>query len=87
MHPPGQESTASSTLAAHSTGTVAELPGRVAGVAPDKVQAAVDKLIARLVLFEDLDSETSDIVVDFLPAVREGLDRAGRPRASRPTTA
>src|ERR1700744_859662 len=27
MHPPGQESTASSTLASHSTGTVAELPG------------------------------------------------------------
>ena len=69
-----------------------ELPDRVAGADPDKVRAAVDKLIARLVLFEDLDPKTSDIVVDFLPDVREGLDRrrpaegppaAGRLRAAR----
>jgi hypothetical protein len=66
---------------------VAELPGRVAGVDPEKVRAAADKLIARLVLFEDLDPGTSDIVIDFLPAVREGLARAGRPRARPPLVA
>ena len=64
-----------------------ELPDRVAGADPDKVRAAADKLIARLVLFEDLDPKTSDIVVDFLPDVREGLDRAGRPRVRPPLVA
>jgi Helicase conserved C-terminal domain len=61
-----------------------ELPDRVAGADPDKVRPAVGKLIARLVLFEDLDPQTSEIVVDFLPAVREGLARAGRPRVRPP---
>ena len=64
-----------------------ELPGRVEGADPEKVRAAVNKLIARLVLFEDLDPATSDIVIDFLPAVREGLARAGRPRGRPPLVA
>ena len=56
---------------------LAELPDRVAGADPAGVRRAADRLIARLVLFEDLDAHTRDIVVDFLPAVREG----GAPRA------
>ena len=64
-----------------------ELPGRIPGSDPDKVRAAVDKLIARLVLFEDLDPKTWDIMVGFLPAVREGLIRAGRPRERPPLVA
>ena len=54
------------------------------GAIPDKVRAVVDKLIAHLVLFEDLHPKTSEIMVGFLPAVREGLIRAGRPRERPP---
>ena len=50
-----------------------ELPDRMPGSNPDKVRPAVDKLIAHLVLFEDLDPKTSDIMVGFLPTVSDGL--------------
>jgi hypothetical protein len=56
-----------------------ELPGRIAGSIPDKVRSAVDKLIAHLAVFEGLHPKTSEILVGFLPSVREGLIRAGRP--------
>lgn len=61
-----------------------ELPERVAEADPDKVRLAADKLIARLVLFEDLDAHTCEIVVDFLPSVREGLERSRRPQVRPP---
>ena len=66
---------------------VVELPDRVAGVDPDRVRPAADRLIARLVLFEGIDPRTSDIVVDFLPSVREGLARIGRPSVRPPLAA
>lgn len=61
-----------------------ELPGRIAGSDPDKVRSAVDKLIANLAVVEGLQPETSEILVGFLPSVREGLIRAGRPRERPP---
>ena len=61
-----------------------ELPGRIAGSDPDEVRSAVDELIARLVLFEDFQPGTFEIVVGFLPAVREGLIRAAGPRERPP---
>ncbi|MHB1556845.1 MAG: helicase-associated domain-containing protein [Isosphaeraceae bacterium] len=51
-------------------------------------RAAVDRLIVRLALFEDLDPSTCEIVVGLLPAVREGkrqadsASRRGRPALS-----
>ena len=63
---------------------LAELPGRIPGSDPEQVRAVVDKLIARLVLFEDLHPETFEIMVGFLPDVNEGLIRAGRPRERPP---
>jgi Helicase conserved C-terminal domain len=61
-----------------------ELPGRIPGSDPEQVRAVVDKLIARLVLFEDLHPKTFEIMVGFLPDVNEGLIRAGRPRERPP---
>ena len=66
---------------------LAELPGRNPGSDPEQVRAVVDKLIARLVLFEDLHPETFEIMVGFLPEVNEGLIRAGRPRERPPLVA
>lgn len=61
---------------------IVELAGRVKGDADD-VRAAIDRLVGHLALVEDLDPRTWDVVVDLLPAVREGLERADRP-AGRP---
>jgi hypothetical protein len=58
---------------------LAELPGRIEGSKPDEVRAVLDKLVSRLVLVEDLDPKTWELMVGFLPSVREELIRAGRP--------
>jgi hypothetical protein len=63
---------------------LAELPGRVGGSDPAAVRAAVDRLIAYLALVEDLQPGTFEIMVGFLPTVREGLLRASRPRVRPP---
>jgi hypothetical protein len=63
---------------------VVELPGRIPGSDPDEVRAAADRLIARLVLVEDLRPETFEILIGFLPAVREGLILSSRPRERPP---
>ncbi len=65
---------------------VTELPGRLAGMEPDDARTAMDRLISGLVLFEGLDPMTSEIVVDFLPPVREGLANANRPPSRPPLT-
>ncbi len=55
---------------------------------PATARSAVDRLIVRLVLFEDLDHATFEIVVGLLPTVREGQRQAdaalkrGRPPLS-----
>ncbi len=61
-----------------------ELCGRIAGTNPEKVRLVVDQLIGHLVLFEDLQPETWDILVGFLPAVREKIIQARRPRQRPP---
>src|SRR5262249_46279282 len=43
-----------------------------------------DKLIARLALVEDLHAQTLEILIGFLPAVREGLILGSRPRQRPP---
>jgi hypothetical protein len=61
-----------------------ELCGRIGGTKPEKVRAVVDQLIGYLVLFEDLQPETWEIQVGFLPAVREKIREARRPRERPP---
>ena len=63
---------------------LAELPGRIEGSKPDEVRAVVDKLVSHLVLVEDLQPETWELMVGFLPAVREEMIRAGQPRERPP---
>src|SRR5262249_4873707 len=61
-----------------------DLPGRIPGSDPDEVRAAADKLIARLALVEDLQPGTFEILIGFLPAVREGLILGSRRRPRPP---
>ncbi|HZW33187.1 MAG TPA: helicase-associated domain-containing protein, partial [Isosphaeraceae bacterium] len=61
-----------------------ELLNRIEGSKPDEVRSVVDQLVAHLVLVEDLHPETRDIMIGFLPAVREGLTRASQPRERPP---
>ncbi len=57
-----------------------ELCGRIGGTKPEKVRAVVDQLIGHLVLFEDFQPETWEILVGFLPAVRQKITEARQPR-------
>jgi hypothetical protein len=66
---------------------VVELTGRIPGSDPEKVRSALDKLIANLAVVEGLQPRTSEILVGFLPPVREGLIRADRPRERPPLAA
>jgi hypothetical protein len=59
---------------------LAELAGRLGGGDPDAVRSAVDKLVTHLALVEDLRPETWELMVGFLPAVREEILRASQPR-------
>jgi hypothetical protein len=59
---------------------MAELAGRLEGSDPGKVRVAVDALVGHLALVEDLRPETWELMVGFLPAVREQLTKAGQPR-------
>jgi hypothetical protein len=61
-----------------------ELCERIGGTKPEKVRSVVDQLIGHLVLFEDLHPETWDILVGFLPAVREKIIQARQPRQRPP---
>ena len=63
---------------------VVDLPGRLGGSEPQKVRATLDRLIAHLAVVEGLDPRTSEILVGFLPTVREGLVRAARPSERPP---
>jgi soluble cytochrome b562 len=63
---------------------LADLPALIKGGNPNVVRAVVDKLVTRLALVEDLQPETWDLVVGFLPAVREDLIRASKPRERPP---
>ena len=68
------------------------LAKRVKSAKEQDVQAALDALIARLAVFEDVDPKTYDLVVGLLPVVRERMAEAAKPRVrpslvpSRPPT-
>src|SRR6185437_17093337 len=61
-----------------------ELPGLIKGSDPAKVRAAIELLVSRLALVEDLDGKTLEVVVGLLPDVREGIARAGARRTRPP---
>ena len=61
-----------------------ELCGRIGANKPEKVRAIVDQLIGHLVLFEDFQPETWEILVGFLPTVRQKIIEARRPRERPP---
>jgi Helicase conserved C-terminal domain len=62
---------------------LAELLDRTKGNHRDADRAAVEKMVTRLGLVEDLRPATWELMVGFLPAVREAIDRA-RARRDRP---
>ena len=57
--------------------SIVELTKQIKGDAED-VRAAIDRLVGHFALVEDFDQATWDIVVDLLPTVREGMERADR---------
>lgn len=63
---------------------LAELPARIEGSDPEEVRSVVDTLVAHLAFVEDLQPETWELMVGFLPAVREELIRASQPRERPP---
>jgi len=63
---------------------LADLLGRIKGSSPNVVRSVVDKLLTHLALVEDLQPGTWELTVGFLPTVREGLIRAGKPRERPP---
>lgn len=62
----------------------AGLEEKLPGIAADKLQAALGSLIAHLAVFEDLDPETFELVVGFLPSVRASMAAALLPRERPP---
>jgi hypothetical protein len=63
---------------------ISELTGRIERSKPEDARRVVDELIAYLALVEDLHPETFDVMVGFLPAVREKIKRACQPRERPP---
>ncbi|MBV8312664.1 MAG: helicase-associated domain-containing protein, partial [Planctomycetaceae bacterium] len=62
----------------------AELEKKLPDIAADKLQAALGSLITHLAVFEDLDPETFELVVGFLPSVRASMAAALLPRERPP---
>ncbi len=54
---------------------------------PQQAADALDRLIARLAVFEGLDPASLDLVVGFLPAVRKRMEEAAKPRPRPPLIA
>ena len=63
---------------------LAELLRRITSDHPDANRAAVEKMVIHLGLVEDLRPESWELMVGFLPAVREAIDRARAPRERPP---
>lgn len=63
---------------------LAELPGHLPDAQREEVRAAVDQMVAYLILFEDLRPRTLELVVDFLPIVRSALPASSRHRERPP---
>jgi hypothetical protein len=60
------------------------LLGSIEGSAPDKVRKVVDHLVSRLVLVEDFQADSWDLMIGFLPSVRAELAIARGPRDRPP---
>ncbi|WP_406701359.1 helicase-associated domain-containing protein (plasmid) [Singulisphaera sp. Ch08] len=60
------------------------LAGWIEGSDPAKVREVIDTLIAHLVLVEDLEPKSWEVIVGFLPTVREQLIRNRQPRERPP---
>ncbi|MDR3632358.1 MAG: helicase-associated domain-containing protein [Isosphaeraceae bacterium] len=60
-----------------------DLAGKLPDAQREDVRAAVDEMVAYLILFEDLQPETFDLVIDYLPAVRASFP-GGSQRLERP---
>ena len=63
---------------------LADLPKLVKGARPDEVREALTDLVVRLAVFEDVKPDSLELVVGLLPAVRDGLADAARPRVRPP---
>jgi hypothetical protein len=63
---------------------LADLAGRIESSDPGRVHSAVCKLISHLALVEDLQAQTWELMVGFLPTVREDMTRASQPRVRPP---
>jgi Helicase conserved C-terminal domain len=70
--------------AAGGSTRVSDLVARIDGSTSDAVRAAVEKLVVRLALVEDLEPATCDLLVGLLPAVQEDTIKANRPRERPP---
>lgn len=64
-----------------------ELMDRIKDVDRAKVRAAIVTLLAHLALVEDLDPQTLDLRIGFVPAVRAAIEKAGQPRTRPPREA
>lgn len=62
----------------------AELAAKLPEAKPQEVRAALDELVAYLVVFEDIQPETRDLVVGLLPDVRRGIAEAAQGRQRPP---
>jgi hypothetical protein len=62
----------------------AELPQRIPGATAERVRSALQDLLGRLALVEDLDRDSLELVVGLLPAVRKALAEARKPRTRPP---
>jgi Helicase conserved C-terminal domain len=60
------------------------LSGRIERSKPEAVRRVMDELVAYLALVEDLQPETWELMVGFLPAVREKITKACQPRERPP---
>jgi hypothetical protein len=63
---------------------IVELTTRVSPKEPEKARTALDALIVRLAILEDLDTTSHEIVVGFHPQVRAAMIEAARPRERPP---
>ena len=63
---------------------LAGLAGHVAISDPNRVRIVIDKLIARMALFEDLRKSSWELIVGVLPTVRKSVILASMPRERPP---
>ncbi|MGE3820682.1 MAG: helicase-associated domain-containing protein, partial [Isosphaeraceae bacterium] len=63
---------------------IAEVPSLVPRLKPEEARAALDLLVTRAALVEDLDAQSLDVMVGLLPTVREARQGASQPYVRPP---